>query len=223
MRIQATLVICLTSLSTLIQTYTNAQPGPFVPLDFEYPESVLTVPQTYVYKNSVTGAIRYKDIAFEKKGTDVIINWKEYDGSALIDSCTLINHKSVDHYMILNGRAIKANVAEDSVHEDGSRLGEKIQTIHFTLDPTISLYASTRSFFLKDTTISWQEKLVPCIVIQSFYRQQLTNTLFPDKPKEVNGIAYYYFGKNIGLVMYRTELENEKSTWRLVEIKDRKK
>ena len=67
MRIQATLVICLTSLSTLIQTYTNAQPGPFVPLDFEYPESVLTVPQTYVYKNSVTGAIRYKDIAFEKK------------------------------------------------------------------------------------------------------------------------------------------------------------
>jgi len=222
MRIHVSLIICLTSLSSLTLTPTNAQPRTFVPLEFEYPESVLAIPKTYVYKNLVTGSFRYKDLAYEKKGTDVVINWKEYDGSALVDSCTSINDKTIDHYMILNGRAIKAIVAEDSVHVDGSRLGEKIQTIYFNLDPNISLFASSRSFFLKDTTINWQEKSVPCLVIQSFYRQQLTNSLFPDKPKEVNGIAYYYFGKNVGLLMYRTELGNEKLTWQLVEIKDRK-
>jgi hypothetical protein len=44
----------------------------------------------------------------------------------------------------------------------------------------------------------------------------------PDKPKEINGIVYYYFGKDVGLLMYRSEMDNEKTTWQLIEIKDRK-
>lgn len=223
MRNHGTIHICLSSLFIITQFLARAQSKPFVPLEFEYPESVLTTPKTYVYKNPVTGAFRYKDLAFEKKGADVVINWKEYDTSPLVDSCTEVNDKSVDHYIIINGQAIKASVTEDSVHQDGSPLGEKIQSLYFNLNSTISLFSSIRSFFLKDTTISWKEKSVPCIVVQSFYRQKLTNSLFPDKPKEINGIVYYYFGKDVGVLQYRLETENEKSTWQLAEIKELKK
>ena len=215
-------LVCLISFSALAQTIAMAQYKAFVPLEFEYPESILTSPKTYVYKNTITGTLRYKDVSFEKKDNDIVIHWKEYDGSPLIDSCTEINDKSLDHYLTMNGQAIKAVVTEDSVYQDGSRLGEKVQTLYFNLNTDISLLTSIHSFFLKDTTIKWQDKSVPCIVIQSFYGQKLTNSLFPDKPKEVNGVAYYYFGKDVGLLMYRSEMEKEKSTWQLVEIKDKK-
>jgi hypothetical protein len=175
-----------------------------------------------VYKNILTGALRYKDISFEKKDNEIIIHWKEYDAAPLIDSCTEVNDKVLDHYLIINGLATKAVISEDSIYRDGSKLGEKVQTFYFELSSEISLLTSVRSFFLKDTTIAWQSKTAPSIVIQSYYRQKLINSLFPDKPKEINGVSYYYFAKDVGLIMYRTEMENEKSTWQLAEIKKRK-
>jgi len=205
-----------------IQAVAIAQPKPFVPLEFEFPEAVLSMPKTYVYKNTATGALRYKDISFEKKGTDVVVNWKEYDTSPLIDSSTQINDKTLDHYMIVDRQAIKANVSEDSVYQDGSRLGEKVETFYFNLNENLTLYASSRSFFLKDTSIQWQGRPIPCIVVQSYHSQKLTYSLVPDKPKEINGVVYYYFGKDIGLLMYRSEMGNEKMTWQLIEIKNRK-
>jgi hypothetical protein len=205
-----------------MQTVVLAQSKPFVPLEFEYPETILTTPKTYVYKNTINGAVRFRDIVFEKRANDVIINWKEYDASPIADSCTEVNDKCLDHYMIMNRQALKAIVTEDSVYKDGSRLGEKVQTFYFNLNETISLFASIHSLFLKDTSLTWQGKSVPCIVIQSYNRQKLTNSLVPDKPKEINGIVYYYFGKDVGLLMYRSEMDNEKTTWQLIEIKDRK-
>lgn len=199
-----------------------AQSKPFVPLEFEFPDAVLNTPKTYVYKNSLTGALRYKDVSLERKGIEVLVNWKEYDNSPVVDSCTEINGKAIDHYMIVERQTIKANVSEDSVYQDGSRLGEKVQTFYFNLNENLTLFASVRSFFLKDTSIQWQGKAVPCIVVQSYNSQKLLYSLVPDKPKEINGIVYYYFGKDVGLLMYRSEMENEKMTWQLIEIKERK-
>jgi len=203
-------------------TFATAQHKPFVPLEYEYPRSVLNEPKTYVYKNILTGVLRYKDITFEKRDHEIIIHWKEYDAAPLIDSCIEVNDKVLDHYLIINGLATKAVISEDSIYRDGSKLGEKVQTFYFELSSEISLLTSVRSFFLKDTTIAWQSKTAPSIVIQSYYRQKLINSLFPDKPKEINGVSYYYFAKDVGLIMYRTEMENEKSTWQLAEIKKRK-
>jgi len=222
MRKRLVALVCLIFFTSLAQTSLIAQYKAFVPLEFEYPESILSIPKTYVYKNITTGTFRYKDILVERKENDVVVHWKEYDASPLVDSCTEINDKSFDHYLIINNQATKAIVTEDSVYQDGSRFGEKVQTFYFNLNTDISLLTSIHSFFLKDTAIRWQDKSVPCIVVQSFYGQKLTNSLFPDKPKEVNGVAYYYFGKDVGLLMYRSEMEKEKSTWQLVEIKDKR-
>jgi hypothetical protein len=201
--------------------FMHAQSGPFVPLEYEYPPSLLATAKTYVYKNLKTGALRYKDVALERRGTDVVVHWKEYDNSPISDSCTEVNDKGFDHYMLMNGMAIKAVVSEDSVYNDSSKLGERVQTFYFNLSTEISLLVSIRSSFLKDTSITWKGNALPCLVIQSNQIQRLTNSLFPDKPKEVNGIIYYYFAKGLGQFMYRSESEQDRSTWELQEIKEK--
>src|SRR5215203_547003 len=206
----------------MLQLFAKAQSQIFVPLQFEYPDSILLTPKTYVYKNADNDALRYRDVILKKKDKDVIINWKEYDKSHLADSSTEINGKSWDHYMIMDGKAIKAVITEDSIYQDGTRLGEKVQTLFFNLSSTISLFQSIHYIFLKDTTIAWHNKPIPSLVIQSFFRQKLSNSLFPDQPKEITGVVYYYFGKNVGLLMYRSEMDNEKLTWQLVDINDHK-
>jgi len=203
-----------------LHVFVTAQSQVFVPLKFAFPDSILTTPKTYVYKNVVSGALRYRDVSLIRKENEVIIHWKEYDKSQLADSSTEINGKSFDRYMMINGQATKATITEDSVYQNDSRYGERVQTLFYNLSATISLFETVHSIFLKDTTISWHDKPISCVVTQSFYRQKLGNSLFPDKSKEVTGAVYHYFGKDVGLLMYRSEMDNENLTWLLVDIRE---
>ena len=205
-------------LTTVFHFFVTAQSQIFVPLKFAFPDSILTEPKTYVYKNAATGDFRYRDVILKRKENNIIVHWKDYDKSTLADSSTEINGKSFDRYMIINGQAIKATETEDSIYQNDTRFGERVQTLFFNLSSTISLFETVHSIFLKDTTFEWHGKQISCVVTQSFYRQKLANSLFPDKPKELTGVVYYYFGKDIGLLMYRSEIENEKLTWLLVDI-----
>jgi len=206
----------------VLHVFVTAQSQIFVPLKFAFPDSILTTPKTYVYKNAVSGALHYRDVSLIRKENQVIIHWKEYDKSHLADSSTEINGKSFDRYMMINGQATKATITEDSVYKNDTRYGERVQTLFYNLSSTISLFETVHSIFLKDTTIRWHDKPISCVVTQSFYRQKLGNSLFPDKSKEVTGVVYHYFGKDVGLLMYRSEMDNENLTWVLVEITQKK-
>ena len=209
-------------LTAVLPFFVTAQSQIFVPFNFAFPDSILTTPKTYVYKNAFSGALRYRDVSLTKKENEVIIHWKEYDKSDLADSSTEINGKSFDRYMMINGQATKATITEDSVYQNDTRFGERVQTLFYNLSSTISLFETVHSIFLKDTTMSWHDKPVACVVTQSFYRQKLGNSLFPDQSKEVTGGVYHYFGKGVGLLMYHSEMDNENLTWVLVDIRDRK-
>ncbi len=206
----------------VLHVFVTAQSQVFVPLKFAFPDSILTTPKTYVYKNVVSRALRYRDVSLIRKENEVIIHWKEYDKSHLADSSTEINGKSFDRYMMINGQATKATITEDSVYQNDTRYGERVQTLFYNLSSTISLFETVHSIFLKDTTISWHDKPISCVVTQSFYRQKLGNSLFPDKSKEVTGVVYHYFGKDVGLLRYRSQMDNENLTWELVDIRERK-
>lgn len=208
-------------LTGVLHVLVIAQSQIFVPLKFSFPDSILSTPKTYVYKNAVSGVLRYRDVILIRKENQVIIHWKEYDKSNLADSSTEINGKSFDRYMMMDGQATKATITEDSVYQNDTRYGERVQTLFYNLSSTISLFETVHSTFLKDTTISWHDKPIPCIVTQSFYRQKLGNSLFPETSKEVTGVVYHYYGKNVGLLMYRSEMDNENSTWLLVDIRER--
>lgn len=204
-----------------LQTVLQAQTKPFVPLEYEYPSAVLSTPKTYVYKNTITSGYRYKDISRTDKQGNVIISWKEYDSSPLIDSSTEINDKTVDHYLIINGQKVKEVTTADSVYQDGSKLGEKIQSGSFTLNPSMVLSYTIRSRFLKDSVLKWQGKEVNCIVIESNGIQSATNPMDPLQKKEMKERTIYFFAKNTGLVKYTSTTEYGLTDWELQEIKNK--
>src|SRR4029079_290181 len=184
-RVSVLMFLC----TAVLQVFVAAQSQIFVPLKFAFPDSILATPKTYVYKNVVSGALRYRDVSLIRKGNEVIIHWKEYDKSQLADSSTEINGKSFERFMMIDGQATKATITEDSVYQNDTRYGERVQTLFYNLSSTISLFETVHSIFLKDTTISWHDKPISCVVTESFYRQKLGNSLFLDKSKEVTGVV----------------------------------
>lgn len=204
-----------------LQTFLQAQSKPFVPLEYEYPATVLSTPKTYVYKNTITSEYRYKDISRIDKEGKVIITWKEYDSSPLVDSSTEINDRAVDHYLIINGQKVKEVTTEDSVYNNGSRLGEKIQSGSFTLNPSMVFSFTFKSRFLKDTVLKWQGKNIPCLIIESNSKQVAENPLEPSQKKEMDGRTIYFFGKNVGLIKYTSTGQYGLTDWELQEIKEK--
>lgn len=204
-----------------LQTLLQAQSKPFVPLEYEYPLTVLSTPKTYVYKNTITSEYRYKDISRTDKQGKVIITWKEYDSSPLVDSSTEINDKTIDHYLSINGQKIKEVTREDSVYNNGSRLGEKIQSGSFTLNPSMIFSFTFKSRFLKDTVLQWQGKNIHCLIIESNSRQVAENPLEPLQKKEMDGRTIYFFGKNVGLIKYTSTGNYGLTDWELQEIKEK--
>lgn len=204
-----------------LQTLLQAQSKPFVPLEYEYPLTVLSTPKTYVYKNTITSEYRYKDISRTDKQGKVIITWKEYDSSPLVDFSTEINDKTIDHYLSINGQKIKEVTREDSVYNNGSRLGEKIQSGSFTLNPSMIFSFTFKSRFLKDTVLQWQGKNIHCLIIESNSRQVAENPLEPLQKKEMDGRTIYFFGKNVGLIKYTSTGNYGLTDWELQEIKEK--
>lgn len=195
---------------------------PFVPLDYEYPATILSSPKTFVYKNLSTSALTYKDIIRKDKDGAVIINWKDYDSSNIADSSTEINDKNVGHYMIINGQYYRGIVNEDSTYQNGSQLGEKVQSESFTIGTSLVVTANIRSRFLKDTTINWNGKTLPTIVIQSEAKLVYQNTQDHSEQQSITE-TFYYFAKNVGLIRYSTKNEHGSATWVLKEITHLKK
>jgi len=199
-----------------------AQSKPFVPLEYEYPESVLNSPKTYVYKNIATAELSFKDITLSKKQNTVIVIWKEYDDSPLIDSSIEVNDKGMEHYLIMNGQLVKAVVTEDSLYSDGSRLGEKRQSEYFNVNSSLTISAAIKSRFFKDTTLDWQGKTVSCIVVQSQSKIQMSNPNNTTQQQELISNTLFYFAKDIGLIRYSSEKNGELFQWELLEIRKMK-
>ncbi len=80
-------------------------------------------------------------ITLTKKTDAIIVTWKEYDASPIKDSGIEVNDKGVEHYLIISGQKFKSVVTEDSLYNNGSRLGEKIQSEYFNINPSLTISA----------------------------------------------------------------------------------
>jgi hypothetical protein len=105
------------------------------------------------------------------------------------------------------------------LYNNGSRLGQKLQTEYFNINPSLTISAVIRSSFLKDTTVKWQGKIVPCIVVQSEAKLILSNPNDTTQHKNEISNTLYYFGKNVGLIKYSSERNGGFSVWELQEIR----
>lgn len=198
---------------------TFSQSKAFVPLEYEYPHGMLSTPKTYVYKNLTTSQLNYKDVSRHDEPGKVTIVWKDY-GSDIIDSCAEVNDKAVDHYMILAGRYFRGVQSEDSTYQNGTRLGEKRQSECFTINASLQICGVVNSHFLKDTTLTWQNKKIETLVIESTARVIFLNPSDTIQRKETVATTFYYFGKDVGLLRYSTSGEGKSETWELQQIKE---
>jgi hypothetical protein len=192
----------------------------FVPTEYEYPKDILAAPSVYIYKKSGESALRIREIKRMDKDGSVHISWKEYDDNnpSQSDSCNEINNKISDHYLINGNRRFKETVVEDSIYKDGTKLGTKIQRGYFIFPfDTISL--SIRSAYLKDSTLSWQNRSVPVLVISSVAKTYYTDDADRSKTRESNVQVLYYFGKGVGLMRFSTTEDGVVKEWELQEIK----
>src|SRR6185369_2850491 len=199
-----------------------AQSKSFVPLDYEYPPAILHSPKTFVFKNAVTSELSFKDISLVQKPDSVIVIWKEYGGAPLIDSCVEVNDKGKEHYLIINGNMTKAIIIEDSLYDNGSKLGEKKQSLYFNINSSLTFSAAIRSSFLKDTSIIWKGEPVPCLVIRSDSKLIFSNPQNAAQQREDIFKTLYYFGKNVGLIKYSSERNGKFDLWELQEIRNLK-
>jgi hypothetical protein len=203
----------------IVPFVTFSQSKAFVPLEYEYPSEVLSTPKTYVYKNLATSQLNYKDLSRHDEYGKVTIIWKDYGGD-ITDSCVEVNDKAIDHYMILAGRYFKGEQNEDSTYQNGTRLGEKKQSECFGINASLQICGIVNSHFLKDTLITWENKRVETLVIESIARVIFRNPSDTIQRKETVGTTFYYFGKSIGLMRYSTIGEGKSEIWELKEIKE---
>lgn len=196
-----------------------AQSKAFVPLEYEFPKAMLATAKTYVYKNLATSKLNYKDVTRKDEPGKVTIIWKDY-GDDVIDSLVEVNDKAVDHYMIVAGRYFKGVPSEDSTYRNGTRLGEKRQSECFTINGSLQICAVVNSHFLKDTTITWENKKMESLVIESTARLLFQNPSDTTQRKETIAKTFYYFGKGVGLLRYSTTTEGKSETWELQQVKE---
>lgn len=214
------LFLYILSLAPLIA---RSQNKAFVPLEYEYPKEILSSPKVYVYKNSATAQSSYKEVSRRDSAGRVIVNWKDHGwASPIDDSAVEINDKTMDHYLILNGQYFKGKRSEDSTYRNGSRFGEKRQSECFDIGSALEVCGVIRSYFLKDTVLTWQNKKVGTVVIESKARAEFKNPANPDQKKETDITTWYYFGKNVGLMLYRSTGEGKTEVWELQEIREQK-
>ncbi|MDP4261742.1 MAG: hypothetical protein Q8941_04365 [Bacteroidota bacterium] len=200
----------------------NGQSKPFVPVEYEYPAAILKTPKTYIYSKAGDSSLSFRDVIMTKKPGQIIINSKEYDQESISDSSVEINDKDVEHYLFMNGKMIKGVSTEDSVHNNGSRLGEKVQSEFFKIDPSYVWSATFRSRFLKDTSITWDRRQINCLVIETNITQVITDTNDSTFKKQGDGKVIYYFGKEVGLIRCITIINGTASARDLKQIKELK-
>lgn len=203
----------------LLPSGLKAQHKPFVPLIYEYPRDILSSAKTYVFKNTVTGELSYKAISRHDTAGTVTITWRSFGSSPAEDSAVEVNDKLVDHYLKINGQQFRGVRSEDSIYQDGSRLGEKRQAECFDIGAALRVCADIRSHFQKDTLVTWKGKKTETVVIKSVANTVFENPTNAQERKELSVTMIYYFGKEVGLLRYSSYSEDKQESWILQEIK----
>jgi hypothetical protein len=199
----------------------------FIPKEFQYLKNKIESGKTFIYQNILTKQLAFKSVAIlDIQGQDYFIT-KEFDSASTTDSAISLNGKILEDYnSVLNGGhgMTKENIAEDTVINNGLKLGKHLKNCSFQT-PTTTMILNIEDFFVKDTSCIWEGKTLDCLEIQSVAKIQsniLSDTLFN---KFLNVSVLMYYAKSVGLVKYIIQFRDHNGVekygdWELKEIKD---
>jgi hypothetical protein len=183
---------------------------------------MLKTPKTYVYTDTKDHSREYRDVRMTNQPGQVIIDWKTHDDKSDKESSIEINDKETELYLFIDGLKITGANTSDSIYNDGSRLGKRLQSSSYQLNLSLYMNVTYRSQFLKDTVMTWKKKKIDCLVVESEAVAVFGNRQDHSFRKEVKSKNIYYFGKGVGLMKFSEQSANKYSNHELKEINELK-
>lgn len=206
--------------------------GYFIPKEFEYPSSKIDSGKTFIYQNSLTKQHSLTDLKLMNVAGKIFRTIKNYDSTgATSDSSKIYDGKAIEVYnffMANDGTRTKADIIQDTILNDGHKLGIHLTKSIYRTKHTTNEIASIGQY-LKDTTITWKNTLVPVLVITNNSVIELrTNTNGIKMTHTIKVFSNQYFGQGIGLIKYSVYFKDHTgkdnyNVWDLKSIENLKK
>jgi hypothetical protein len=180
------------------------KPIDFIPKEFRYSDDKIGGGKTFIYQDSLTAQRTFEKFQFVNRDGKRFKAIIKYDSSSVSDSVLYLDGRVVEHYnFFLNkgGNPIKAENFQDIVTNNGHRLGVHSSQIKYGTDALIYT-ATTKEEFLKDTTITWQEKRLPSLVTSGNSRVEIKVKADPTVSQMMEVHLRFYYAKGVGLIRY---------------------
>jgi len=199
----------------------------FIPKEFNFSDDKIGKGKLFIYENRMKNKVIFESVKLLNDNGKIFRITKRYDSLKVSDSTLIYNGQVIESYNFFisqNSKPIKAYELQDTVIYNHERLGVRYFNCKYLSDKTLNTI-NVDERFLKDTSIYWDDSLLPCIVTKSacLIRVQAKN----DSTKElhVKAIQSRYFAKGIGLIRYEidfTDHDGNKNNdcWNLKAIKE---
>ena len=159
-----------------------------------------------------------------ENGKNYLIS-RQYNQASTIDSQKYTKENGlIESYMFFTDPVIKlkAEILQNDVVDDGSRLGKAIASIEYKADelPDFTIKMRGEEFFLKDTVINWNSQKLECLKTRQSFWLKLHNKRDRSDSSISNRVSEGYFAKGIGLIRYHGTSQGRSDTMVLHEIRD---
>jgi hypothetical protein len=199
----------------------------FMPKTFEYPDDSIGEGKTFTYHDSAHNQDTYIDLRSFMMGRDTLRSYLRYNAKSRIDS-QIINHgqliETFDQLSTRHPRLFKGEQVLDLTIDDGTKLGKNKKSWTYHND-NLTLAISSESQFVKDTSMLWQGRLLPCLVIHSDGKMDVRSKKYASLNYTSTVLYYGYYAKSIGLIKYILAFTDRKKVdhyqrWNLASIEN---
>ena len=193
----------------------------YIPKQYQYPEDSILNGRTFVYQNIRTSEENYTDFRLKTVGNKKYLISVQYLPNKTEDSVITLNDKTEEIYSFSfgDGKPLKGLVVQDTIINNETKLGKRIKRTIFKANDYTSDNVSELEY-LKDTTFTWQERKIDCIVLKVTSTTQLISYSSDSSRQALASYHNLYYGRNIGLLKYTTSFNNEHYEFVLKKIKD---
>ena len=181
---------------------TDTKTAYFIPQEFQYPDAKIGNGKIFVYEDSLTKKLALKSIKLINVNGNNYRVYKQYDSTATTDSTIIFNGKTFEDYnFIINGKAAKADIIQDTIINNGIKLGEHIYKCIYNTPPTFTSL-NIEEKFLKDTSIYWQGKPVKCLLTYESIRLEIHSISDTSEKQGLSATLTNYYAKGYGIIKY---------------------
>ena len=176
----------------------------FIPEEFEYPDTKIGTGKTFVYQNIKNKQEIFKELKLVNSNGNNYRTLKSYDIHSASDSVKSLNGVTIEvfnFFMAGDGNVTKGQKMRDTILHNEQKLGTHISEWTFNTEGLLYTTISEERY-LKDTTIIWQNKDLPCLVTKGNAKIELQVKANTSIKHTTNVSGIFYHAKGIGIFKY---------------------